>query len=59
MVCQLCGASFSPSRFNPRQKFCSRRCREKARREYKRAYDRAWRRRNLGYMKRYLSDYRA
>jgi hypothetical protein len=59
MLCAQCGASFTPSKFNPRQQFCSEGCRRVARQAYKRSYDRIWRRRNAGYMKSYLTVYRA
>gem|GEM_PF-3080519 len=58
MNCRQCGLSFSPSKFNPRQQYCSEGCRRAARLAYKRSYDRAWRRRNPHYMKCYLKDYR-
>ncbi len=34
MKCENCGAEFTPSKYKPKQKYCSRQCRQKA--SYKR-----------------------
>lgn len=59
MKCGMCGEGFTPSKFKPKQKYCSSSCRGKARAAYKLAYDREWRRRHPGYMSRYMVEYRA
>lgn len=58
MLCNICGTGFTPSKFNPHQKFCSPECRAAGRRAYKADYDRRWRDANPDYMRQYLYNYR-
>jgi hypothetical protein len=58
--CPLCEQLFAPSKFHPRQQFCSSGdCRESRRKQYKSDYNRNWREQNPDYFKEYWQNYRA